>query len=695
MRSSTFYIFLCIYLAFGSTAFAEEADSVSVKELQELVITADRGWLEKDRIVFIPNKTERKLSNSPQTLIESMHLPMLRVVDNTITTLAGEPVGIFINGSPATNVDMAAFWAKDAKRVEYIENPKDPKFQGATRVVNFIMQEYAAGGVTKLEYSQRVPNSNFGNISSKLSYKKLTIGVMADGGYYYDHRQSEEGITEYLDLYYNREHFNKISRESKSSKILRENQAAVNINALLRLNNFEMLHSVNWSWHQEPGDIAEDTGDWVPQLFSSNHDISSLKSRKNNISVSGRYTYQFNPKWYIGGKWSYTHSYVTRSTLYQSGDLPEISNNAIDTGDAFNVNITPTYYLSNMFQFQLNLESKTTWYNTLYSGSANTAIRQSRNESVGTFTWFWRPIDPLQISLRPGISVFTTLLNQKSNTSVQPSISGDINWNVNKKVFLGAQCGYYSAFPPAAMYSPVLVKTSELLWSEGNPELKPYQHWWGMVNFTYLPRNWFSMGGYIHYHHTINDLLPSYRIAPQETGGLIMSTINDNPSDACNIALNFNFSTFNDKFHFTSEPRYNHTLTRPLERKRLNNFGLYLKVDYVIRNCRFAISYTTAEKSLSMGGRRLLHSPDDLRVSFTYGTGNLYLSIQGSYILNNKIKFTNVTDFGCYKESLTMWRTGRQLLAAISYTFGYGKKIDYNIRIQQGEQISSSIIGSN
>ncbi len=63
----------------------------------------------------------------------------------------GGAVTIFINGNPADDTDLRTFWPQNAIRVEYIQNPDDPKFRGATNVVNFIMKEYTFGGLTKLD----------------------------------------------------------------------------------------------------------------------------------------------------------------------------------------------------------------------------------------------------------------------------------------------------------------------------------------------------------------------------------------------------------------------------------------------------------------------------------------------------------------------------------------------------------------
>ena len=147
--------------------------SASEKHLQEITVMAERGWIEDGKIIFLPSKSEKNLSNSPATLIESMHLPMLKVKNGEITSMSGDNVAIYINGVKANQNDLATFWPKLAKRVEYIENPTDAKYQGNLYVVNFVMTEYEAGGITRGSIDLQTPSYGRISVASKLVYKKI------------------------------------------------------------------------------------------------------------------------------------------------------------------------------------------------------------------------------------------------------------------------------------------------------------------------------------------------------------------------------------------------------------------------------------------------------------------------------------------------------------------------------------------
>lgn len=55
------------------------ADTVKVTDLQNLEVVGRRGWFEPGKAVFIPSKKEKNRANSPETLVESMNIPILEI----------------------------------------------------------------------------------------------------------------------------------------------------------------------------------------------------------------------------------------------------------------------------------------------------------------------------------------------------------------------------------------------------------------------------------------------------------------------------------------------------------------------------------------------------------------------------------------------------------------------------------------
>ena len=53
------FVFFIIYITFCNL-YAESNDSISPRQLNEVVVLGDRGWIENGVINFIPSKSEKK-----------------------------------------------------------------------------------------------------------------------------------------------------------------------------------------------------------------------------------------------------------------------------------------------------------------------------------------------------------------------------------------------------------------------------------------------------------------------------------------------------------------------------------------------------------------------------------------------------------------------------------------------------------
>ena len=70
MNIRNIFLLLCLSLCIVPALADEQSDSVAAKELEEVVVMGDRAWIQDGIINVIPSKQEKKLSNSPETLIQ-------------------------------------------------------------------------------------------------------------------------------------------------------------------------------------------------------------------------------------------------------------------------------------------------------------------------------------------------------------------------------------------------------------------------------------------------------------------------------------------------------------------------------------------------------------------------------------------------------------------------------------------------
>lgn len=672
--------------------YAEPNDTISPRQLKEVSVLGERGWIENGIINYIPSKSEKKLSNSPATLIKSMHLPFIKEKDGLIISASGEIIPIFINGEKAENIDLATFWPKEVKRVQYIENPSDPRYEGAKYAVNFIMPVYKVGGVTRVNLFQKMPNNGYYTAASKLVHKKMTYGFLLSGNYYRDHRSDMTGETQYRDIFYEQKKYDLINRIENTHSYSRKEAINCALNAKYSTTKARITHTLSFGWNRNPGSGSHGYNVWSENLFNSQTESNKNTSNYITPQVSGNYIFKFSDKWFLTGLWQYSYAKNKNSSFHQTGESDPIYNNTFEDVNSCNFVILPAFYPSNEWMFQLKTQCNFDWYSTLYTGSTHTKQHQSRQTISAALKANWYPTQTLRLSVEPGLLASLWQVGDIKQHTIDPMVSAAVNWNPGRKFSLNGNLQFYMRPTSASESNPVLVKTSELLWLKGNPYLKSLTSWDTYIHSTYLPKSWLAISFGFGYVKTCNNIISTYTPAPTELGGLIKETINAKPSDNVRANIDISGSFFNNSLSISISPKWYYTYVRGAYQNKFNCFTLSGSADYTIGDFRLGIWYEGPFKDLSVSGMEKSWKQDNWNASLTYGTNHLYVTLRAENILNNKQKswvhFTSPN----FASKYNYLETGRTFSINLTYTFGYGKKVDNGIDINGPASAKTSVL---
>ena len=683
---------LMMFLASGSL-YAQTTDSLpAAKQLEEVVVLGERAWIEGSVINIIPTTSEKKLSNSPATLIKSMHLPFVKEKDGAIVNAAGDGVSIFINGKRADAIDVMTFWPKEVKRVQYLENPSDPNYEGARNAVNFIMPEYVVGGVSKVDLFQRIPNRGNYRIASKLAYKKMTYGFMFSDRYERDHRSGMKGLTQYKDIFYDGKKYDLIENTAESHAYNRSDEISCAFNARYLSDNARITHTLSFGKDRNPGSGSHSRDFWSENLFGSS--TSSFYSESDNISpqVSGDYNFRLSDKWNLIGSWRYAYAKNENSSVSQTGTTEEIYNSNREEVNSLRFSVSPSFSPSESWMFRFRNECSLDWYSTLYGGSANTKQTQSRQQITSSLSVDWDLSRALSLSAYPGVSVSLWQIGNVRRHAVNPTGDISVLWRVSRKLRFSGSLQFYKQSASVSESNPVMVKVSELLWQKGNPYLKNYSDWDIYFTSTYMPKSWLMMTLGVGYNKAYNDIISKYTPASPEAGGLIKEQVNTGISDMLRTALDMNASFLDGRLSVSAAPGWNYEYARGERRTGLGYFLFNGSADYRVGNFRFEVEYQKGGKGLRSSGIERYRRQDRWSASMVYGTGNLYLRCQVQNIFHNKSKEWTCYDSPNYFTEYDSFETGRFFSINLTYTFGYGKKVDKSIDINGPESVESSVL---
>ncbi|MDE6305753.1 MAG: outer membrane beta-barrel family protein, partial [Muribaculaceae bacterium] len=140
-------------------------DTISVHELNEIVIQAPKVIRKADMDVYHPSKSAVENSKNGIQLLNNLMIPALSVNDALGSIqAAGQSVQVRINGRESSIDQVRALLPETIKRVEWIDNP-GLRYGGASYVLNLIVANPTVGGSLQTE-ARPALNTSWGFFSA-------------------------------------------------------------------------------------------------------------------------------------------------------------------------------------------------------------------------------------------------------------------------------------------------------------------------------------------------------------------------------------------------------------------------------------------------------------------------------------------------------------------------------------------------
>ena len=697
MPNKSSIIALIVFIIFEIPAICLADDSIPAKELQEIVVEGQRSWIDGEKVVYIPTKKEKNVSWNISSLLKNMNLPMINVSpDETVADLNGNQVSYFINGKPATDIDIKTFWPKDAKSVEYYSNPSDPKFGGRKSVINFIMPKYKVGGVGMINGLQSTRIYGIYQAANRMVYKRMTYGM----SFYSNFRREQytyDRNYEYNDLYYDNQYYNKIINHQIDTTKLKRDNITAGFQALYRHGNIQISNTVYLAWQRDPWQTMRTTNSWNPMIFQND----AAGSGKQAITLSPTYIGECwlnpHPQWYLEGSWQYNYNSAKRNSYNWTGIYPPIENASDETSHTGKFSIMPTFVTRDKFlSVNLKVDSHIQRYTVDYNGSYDNISKQWRGTTsiVPKIQFLRLPNTMLEISAGANIEYWKTG-DYAWNYACTPIASFGGRWNWKNRLTLNANYSYTSQLPQADLISDATIRQSELLWLQGNPELKSPKYHHLTFSAFWKANKWFSMSLAANYDNVSHGAVEWYNAAPKEMEGVVKTFIDGKPFDTFKLEPGIYLNFLSNDLVFRLSPTWRYYKAREGDGIDLHDFHILGVAQYRIKNFSFYLSYITPRKEIGQGGLLNKRESDCFNISAGYGNGNLYINAELDNVFNTTSNTKYQSNLGAYSSMETFRIPGRTFFVRISYFFKYGKQIEGNAQMQYVGVGDSSVLGGD
>ena len=626
-----------------------------------------------------------------------MAIPQIQInpIDNSIKDNGGGEVSIFFNNMPASQEDIEGLRTADVRRVEYLEFPTDPRFRGAQRVINFIVQEYEYGGYTKVTADEDflIGLSSNANIFSKFAYKKMTYDLYVAANNLNRHHSGYDIDGKYTLKDSNGKDYTLTRNETTDNSHSRQNQYPVTFRASYNTEKVQISNTLGYSHSANP--IQEQNGSltYSPAVEQDYSYSRSNPSHSNSLSYQGNYFFVLPKDYSVNFNPQFSYSHNNNSLTYTTSSTEPIIRDARENAYYYRVNAYINKRFAQKHTLMLGINTGNTINRLQYTGNASYSDRFS-NPFVSGQLCYQSQIQKFSLYADAGVLWERTSINTIKNDDVYPYVHFNIRYTPNNKNAFSAYFQFANNTPGIDQKASDLLRDNEVMYITGNPSLDNSRHITFNINYTWLPSNVFNMSAYGRYFELFDRFITAYE--PFDNGRALLRTyINDGNYVQSEIGIAAILNLFNKSLQLYVSPNQKFYRSTGVFDKSFYPFQITAQATYYLKQWYFQAYYQSHQKMMFTGSPTTYRSRDFYSLSAGWSNSDWNISLTAYNIFNSNWSTSDrYIQSPLYAEHRTNYGTNShaRLNLSVTYTFGYGKKVKRGNEVGEQSGVSSAIM---
>lgn len=675
----------------------EPADSLKTQELSEVVVQAEMQRTAPTVTTYMPTGRQKNAAQNAVDLLRQMAIPQIRInpIDDSVTDNTGGEVAVYINFLEASKEEMEGLRTADVRRVEFLEFPTDPRFRGAQRVVNIIVQEYAYGGYTKVTANENFLTglSSRVNVFSKFTYRKMTYDLYAGANNWNGHHNgySTEGTYRLKDM--TGDDYTVSRSETFGSSHYVQNQYPLTFRATYNSDKIQIRNLVAFTNSGVPENEYSGALRYSNNTFDGYEFVRRNPVRSNSIAYSGTYFFAL-PKGFsfdFTPIFNYTHG--NDYTDYSVSGMDRITRHVRENAYNYRLNLYLRKNFGQKHSVMIGGNGGDNINRLEYTGENGFRDRFHNAFACGMAGYNFQT-QKISVNLDAGLAWEGSDINGQKKNDTYPFTHLNVRYSPDRKNSFSFYFQYATNSPGVSQKSSDILQENELMYISGNPLVENCRHTTVNLAYTWLPSNALGLSAYGRFFGMYDRLLLTY--IPYEEGHALLRTYVNN-GDYLNgdIGVAVNWKLLGGNLQLYANPKLSFYKSTGIYSRSCTPFSAALQASYYLGNYYFQAYYESAGKSIYTSSPRINKDRNYHSVTVGWANSDWNVRLTAANFFNKGWDCaTNITESPYYSETQTIIGTSvhPRLNITATYTFGYGKKVQRGNEVGEQSGASSAIL---
>lgn len=667
-------------------------------QLKTVAVEGQMNAAYSDKSVYTPSGKQKNAAQNATDLLRIMAIPQIRVglSDNSITDNVGGRVVVFINSLEASAEEMEGLRTADVRRVEYLEFPSDPRFHGAERVLNIIVQEYAYGGYTKATVNENCLIGLSSKVSgfSKFAYKRMTFDLYAAANNIDNHHVGNKSDATFLLKDNDGKEYTLSRNEATESGKYKSNQYPLTFRATYASDKVQIRNLIGFTHSAIPTYNYSGRLLYSPSQFMKGYEFDRQNpSKTNSLAYSGTYFFSLPKGFSLDVSPSTTYSHINDRTTYSIAERTEINRVARENAYSSRINLFVRKRFGNKHFLMIGTNEGAIVNHLEYLGPNGFKDKFNNYFYVGMAAYNFNS-GKISLSIDGGLAVEKININEQKNTDTYPFTHINVRYVFSRKSSISTYLQYATNSPGISEKSPDVLQYNDVMYISGNPLLDNSRHTTVNVSYNWMPTNRLGLNAYGMFFGLYDRMMTVY--SPYGDGtALLRSYQNNGDFLSGSMGVSANYKLLDGNLQLYANVKQSFYKSTGIYRQTCNPLSISAEATYFLDQFYFQAAYEGASKTMSQSAPTLSRTRNSHRLTAGWSHSDWNIRVMVSNFLNKgwtTSRFTTQSNY--YSEVRTAFGLiyHPRINLTATYTFGYGKKVQRRNEIGEQEGAASAIL---